>query len=61
MVKTHPIIMSVRFTVRANSPVRVGPQWGTVSASTSSPALRMVIELRSNAPGFVVEIPHNAL
>ena len=50
-VNTHPVCMSVKFTVRANSPLSVGPQWATVStsknpgsASTSSPALRTLIE-----------------
>lgn len=49
-VNTHPVWTSVRFRVRANSPFHVGPQWATVSpsknpgsASTSSPALRILI------------------
>lgn len=48
----------------ANSPRAVVPQWATVSvsknpgsASTSSPALRNVIELRNKAPGLVVVMP----
>jgi len=50
--------------VRANSPLSVGPQWATVStsknpgsASTSSPALRILIDERSNGEGFVVDVP----
>ena len=61
-VNTHPVCTSVRFKVRANSPLRVGPQCATVSpsknpgsASTSSPALRTVIELRSSGEGLVVD------
>ncbi|SGC14867.1 Uncharacterised protein [Mycobacterium tuberculosis] len=49
---------------RFNSPLSVGPQWATVSpsknpgsASTSSPALRTLIELRSSGEGFVVDTP----
>ena len=63
-VNTQPVCMSVKFTLRANSPWSVGPQWATVStsknpgsASTSSPALRTVIEFRSSVPGFVVDFP----
>jgi len=63
-VKAHPVWTSVRFNVRANSPFNVGPQCATVSpsknpgsASTSSPALRILIEDRSNGEGFVVETP----
>jgi hypothetical protein len=63
-VNTHPVCTSVKFTVRANSPLRVGPQCATVSpstnpgsASTSSPALRTLIELRSSGEGFVVDTP----
>ena len=63
-VKTQPVWTSVRFTVRANSPLSVGPQCATVSpsknpgsASTSSPALRILIEDRSSGEGFVVETP----
>lgn len=63
-VNTQPVCTQVRFRVRANSPFNVGPQCATVSpsknpgsASTSSPALRIVIEDLSNGEGFVVEIP----
>src|SRR5680860_704767 len=63
-VNTHPVWTSVRFRVRANSPFNVGPQWATVSpsknpgsASTSSPALRILIEDRSSGEGFVVDTP----
>jgi len=63
-VCTQPVNTQVRFTVRVNSPFSVGPQWATVStsknpgsASTSSPALRIVIEERSNGEGLVVEMP----
>lgn len=63
-VNTHPVCTSVRFRVRANSPFNVGPQCATVSpsknpgeASTSSPALRILIELRSSGEGFVVDVP----
>ena len=63
-VKTQPIWTSVRFSVRANSPFSVGPQCATVSpsknpgsAATSSPALRILIELRSSGEGFVVDTP----
>ena len=61
-VNTQPIRTSVRFRVRANSPFSVGPQCATVSpsknpgaASTSSPALRTLIEFRSSGEGFVVD------
>ncbi len=60
-VKTQPVCTSVRFRVRANSPLSVGPQCATVSpsknpgsASTSSPALRILIEDRSSGEGLVV-------
>ncbi|WP_297750481.1 hypothetical protein [uncultured Tessaracoccus sp.] len=63
-VNTQPVWTSVKFTLRQNTPLRVGPQWVMVStsknpgsASTSSPALRMMIELRSKDPGFVVDFP----
>jgi len=63
-VKTHPIYISVRLTVRANSPLRVGPQCATVSpsknpadASTSSVALRILIEDRSSGEALVVDFP----
>jgi len=63
-VNTHPVRTSVRFTVRANSPLRVGPQWPTVSpsknpgsSSTSSPALRIVMLERSSGDGLVVDTP----
>ena len=63
-VNTHPVCTQVRFTVRANSPFSVGPQCATVSpsknpgsASTSSPALRTLIDDRSNGDGFVVATP----
>lgn len=65
-VNTQPVCTSVRFRVRANSPFNEGPQWATVSpsknpgsASTSSPALRIVIEDRSNGDAFVVETPRS--
>ncbi|MHB1213025.1 MAG: hypothetical protein ACYC0W_12335 [Candidatus Nanopelagicales bacterium] len=65
-VSTHPAWTSVRFRVRANSPLSVGPQCATVSASknpgsasTSSPALRTWIEDRSSGDGFVVVLPRN--
>lgn len=63
-VNTHPMCTSVKFRVWANSPLSVGPQWATVSpsknpgsASTSSPALQTLIELRSSGAGFVVDTP----
>ncbi len=63
-VNTQPVCTSVRFRVRANSPFNVGPQCATVSpsknpgsASTSSPALRILIEERSSGDGLVVEAP----
>ena len=50
--------------MRANSPFNVGPQGATVSlsknpgsASTSSPALRTLIEDLSSGGGFVVDVP----
>ena len=65
-VKVHPVSTSVMFTVRVNSPLRVGPQWATVStsknpgsASISSPALRILMELRSNGPALVVDLPRS--
>lgn len=64
LVNTRPVCTSVRFRVRASSPFNVGPQWATVSpsknpgsASTSSPALRILIAERSNGDGFVVGFP----
>jgi hypothetical protein len=55
---------SVKFTVWTNSPLRVGPQLATVSASknpgsvsTSSPALRILIEERSSGEALVVDLP----
>lgn len=66
VVCTHPVCTQVRFSVRANSPLSVGPQWATVSpsknpgsVSTSSPARRIVIEERSNGEGFVVLVPRS--
>ena len=66
-VKVHPVSTSVMFTVRANSPLSTGPQWATVStsknpgsASTSSPALRILMELRKPGPAFVVDRPRTA-
>jgi hypothetical protein len=66
LVNTHPVCTQVRLTVRANSPLFVGPQWATVSpskkpgsASTSSPALRIVIEDRNSGEGLVVAIPRS--
>ena len=60
----QPITTSVIVNVRANSPISVGPQCATVSASitpgrsgVSSAQVRMLIELRSSADGFVVEMP----
>jgi hypothetical protein len=60
----QPITTSVIVSVRANSPISVGPQCATVSASitpgrsgVSSAQVRMLIELRSSADGFVVEMP----
>jgi hypothetical protein len=65
-VNTQPVSTSVKFTLRANSPTRVGPQCATVSHSknpgssaTSSPALRMLTEVRSSGEGFVVATPRN--
>lgn len=62
-VNTHPVCTSVRSSVRANLPFNVGPQWATVSpsknpgsASTSSPALPILIEDRSSGEGFVVDL-----
>lgn len=64
MVKVQPVLTSVRFKVRANSPLRVGPQCAAVSpskkpgaASTSSPAVRILIDERSNGEGLVVDTP----
>ncbi len=58
------VCTSVRLRVRANSPFNVGPQCATVlasknpgEASTLSPALRILIELRSGGEGFVVDLP----
>ena len=60
----QPITTSVIVNVRANSPISVGPQCATVSASitpgrsgVSLAQVRMLIELRSSADGFVVEMP----
>lgn len=63
-VNTRPVCTSVKFTLRQDSPFREGPQWATVSTSknpgsvsTSSPALRSVIEFRSGSPGSVAVFP----
>lgn len=63
-VKTQPIWASVRLRVRANSPLRVGPQCATVSpsknpgdASASSVALRILIEDRNSGEVLVVDLP----
>ncbi len=60
----QPIATSVIVSVRANSPISVGPQCATVSASitpgvfgVSSAQVRTAIELRSSGDGFVVEMP----
>ena len=60
----QPVTRSVIVSVRANSPISVGPQCATVSASitpaawgASSAQVRMAIELRSSGDGFVVEMP----
>lgn len=60
----HPVTMSVIVNVRANSPIKVGPQCATVSASitpglsgASSVQVRILIEFRSSGDGFVVEMP----
>lgn len=60
----QPVTRSVIVRVRANSPISVGPQCATVSASITSGAsgassaqVRIVIELRSSGDGFVVEMP----
>ena len=53
-VKVHPVITSVMFTIRVNSPLRVGPQWATMtgleeprlSHGPRQPALRILMELR---------------
>ena len=58
------VTRSVIVRVRANSPIRLGPQCATVSASmtpgvagASSAQVRTVIELRSSANSFVVDMP----
>ena len=63
-VYTQPVCTQVKFTLLANSPFRVGPQWATVSTSknpgspsTSSPALRTWIDWRSRCPGLVLVLP----
>ncbi len=60
----QPVTRSVIVRVRANSPIKLGPQCATVSASitpgvvgASSAQVRIVIEFRSSGDGFVVEIP----
>jgi len=67
-VKAHPVSTSIKFTGLANSPTSVGPQRSTVShsktpgsSSTSLPAFRIVIEVRSSADGFVVEMSRSFL
>ena len=62
----QPVTTSVNDTERANSPFKVGPQWAMVStsrnpgsASASSPALRIWIEVRSSGPGRVVVNPRS--
>ena len=57
--------MSTTVRVRQNSPLALGPQWATVSASTlpgrpsnSSPAFLIAMELRSSSPaGRVGTVP----
>ena len=61
----QPVAKSTTVRVRQNSPLRLGPQWATVSASTlpgspssSSPTFLIVIEFRSNSPaGRVANTP----
>lgn len=58
----HPVANPATVKVRQNSPLRLGPQWATVSASTSpgspsssSDAFLIVIELRSSSPAGRVD------
>lgn len=60
----HPVTMSVMVRVRANSPMKVGPQCATVSASIapdwssrSSATVRILMEVRSRGDALVVEMP----
>lgn len=60
----QPVCMSVKFTLPANSPARERPQWATVSisknpgsASTSSPALWILIDFRYGLSGLVAVFP----
>jgi hypothetical protein len=60
----QPVTRSVIVKVWANSPIQLGPQCATVSASitpgfsgASSAQARMAIELRSSAEGVVVAMP----
>ena len=62
------MIMSVRFSVRRNSPLHTGPRCATVSsqkkpgiAQASSPAVRTVIEFLSKGPAVVQENPQHVL
>lgn len=59
----QPVAKSTMVRVRQNSPMRVGPQWATVSASTapgrpssSSPAFLIVMLLRSGSDAALVEL-----
>ena len=58
-VNVQPVCTQVRFKLRANSPLSVGPQWATVSpskkpgaASISSVALRILIDEPQQRRGF---------
>ena len=62
-VKVHPVSTSVMFTVRVNSPLRVGPQWATVTG-LEEPRLGLITGLtdlngvvKVNGPASVVDLP----
>jgi hypothetical protein len=68
MLPVHPVCTSVTVMLRADSPCIDAPQCRTRSISTnpgvcscSSPALRTVIEVRSNGPGRVPDSPVNVI
>ena len=66
-VKVHPVSTSVMFTVRVDSPWRVGPQWATVSTSKNpgsasiSPAGLADLDgaAKANGPVLVVDLPRS--
>ena len=67
-MNVHPVSASIMFTVRANSPLRVGPQWATVTGiektrarPRASPAGFADLDgtAKANGPALVVDLPRS--